>query len=157
MRDAVDVYALTSATRSMDSRARAALELRDESCVVPGCEVRSGLENHHYLTDFHKDGPTELANLCRVCAKHHDLCTYGKWKIRGGPGKWRFIPPGEPDPIEPETTTTASSDLREQKRPRVRNRKRPPPGILLSLFGVGEPPQPESNATEFGSVATGSG
>ena len=145
VRDAVDVYAFTSQTRSMDSRARAALEFRDESCVVPGCAVRSGLENHHYLVDFRENGPTELANLCRVCAKHHDLCSYGKWKIRGGPGRWRFVPPGESAPIDPDSFTKASSDARKQKQPRNRNRK-PPPGLAASLFGV-----------ESGSFATGSG
>jgi len=48
------------------------------------------------MIDFVKDGPTELANLARLCGPHHDMKTNGGWKLGGGLGRWTWDPPLKP-------------------------------------------------------------
>jgi hypothetical protein len=69
--DGVDVTSVTNMKRAVPAHLRRALEERDRTCVVPGCDVARGLENDHYQIDFVKDGPTEMWNLCRLCLLHN--------------------------------------------------------------------------------------
>jgi hypothetical protein len=94
--DGSDVATITSATRDAPARVEAALFERDLVCVVPGCDVSIGLQTHHWRKDFSLKGPTELDNLCRICAIHHGLITNGGWLLRGGPGGWEWVPPEWP-------------------------------------------------------------
>lgn len=48
------------------------------------------------MIDFVNEGPTELANLARLCAPHHDMKTNGGWTLGGGPGRWTWDPPLKP-------------------------------------------------------------
>jgi hypothetical protein len=104
--DGADVATMTSATRDAPARVEAALFERDLVCVVPGCDVSIGLQTHHWRKEFHLKGPTELDNLCRVCAIHHGLVTNGGWDLRGGPGRWEWVPPEWP----------VSASLRSRRR-----------------------------------------
>ncbi|HEY1832233.1 MAG TPA: HNH endonuclease signature motif containing protein [Acidimicrobiales bacterium] len=104
--DAQDVRAITGRTRYAPARLEAALFERDPVCVVPGCDVSIGLQTHHWRRDFALGGPTELDNLCRICAIHHGLTTSGGWKLIGGPGKWQWMPPD----------WRVSKDLRDRRR-----------------------------------------
>ena len=88
-----DVTVITSQRRYVPADLRAALDARDPECVVPGCHARHHLERDHWGTDFAKAGPTELANLCRICPFHHHLKTHCGWTLTGGPGHWAFRPP----------------------------------------------------------------
>lgn len=91
--DGRDVRTVTSTSRVVPSRVRKALALRDPACVVPGCGQRSHLEIDHWRLDFSRGGLTSLDNLCRLCGPHHRLKTRTGWKIDGGPGQWRWLPP----------------------------------------------------------------
>jgi hypothetical protein len=91
-----DVTAVTSSTRSIPSRVGAALVVRDRTCVVPGCGKRLGLETDHADVDFAQGGKTDLGNLVRLCPAHHDMKTNGGWRVVGGPGRWRWLPPEHP-------------------------------------------------------------
>lgn len=92
----VDIASVTSLGRAIPTALRTALEVRDPTCVVPGCEVGAPLEIDHWRIPFAQGGPTELANLCRICPHHHDLKTYRGFTLTGGPGQWRFRPPDAP-------------------------------------------------------------
>ena len=94
--DGVDVRTVTSTTRSVPARVEKALLLRDVSCVVPGCGATERLEIDHWRKDFSWRGPTELANLCRICPAHHAMKTRTGWQLVGGPGRWRWLPPKTP-------------------------------------------------------------
>lgn len=96
VKDGVDVRTVTSTRRDLPQRVEAALLVRDRTCVVPQCGKRHGLEADHCHTDFGDDGPTEMANLVRLCPEHHDLKTYGGFRIEGGPGDWQWIAPEHP-------------------------------------------------------------
>jgi hypothetical protein len=96
VRDGVDVRTMTSSTRARVQRIEMALMVRDRICAVPGCGKRLGLEVDHRETDFGKGGPTELANLVRLCGPHHNMKTNGGWRLTGGPGHWSWVPPPRP-------------------------------------------------------------
>jgi len=88
--EGVDVKTVCHAGRTVPAHLQSALEERDRSCVVPGCEITMGLENHHHLEDYAKCRTTSLEGLARVCSKHHDQITYDGFELTGGPGRWRF-------------------------------------------------------------------
>ncbi len=90
--DGVDVRAVCNLGRNIPSRLRAAVIDRDETCVVPGCDVRHGLEIDHMIP-VSEGGPTILGNLDRLCGWHHYLKTHKGYLLSGGPGTWRFTPP----------------------------------------------------------------
>jgi hypothetical protein len=94
--DGTDVRAVTSTKRVIPTKVRKALVFRDPSCVVPGCGQRSHLEIDHWRLDFSRGGLTALDNLCRLCAPHHRLKTRTGWRLDGGPGRWRWLPPRRP-------------------------------------------------------------
>jgi hypothetical protein len=92
-RDGADVTAVVHARRSIPSRLRTALEARDPVCVVPGCDVRTGLEIDH-IVGFVDGGKTTLSNLARLCRQHHADKTHHGWRLVGGPGRWGWIRTG---------------------------------------------------------------
>lgn len=91
--DGEDISTVTSTTRVIPRKVRMALIQRDPTCVVPGCPATRNLEIDHWRTDFARFGPTELDNLCRLCALHHRMKTKEGWRLGGGPGRWRWLPP----------------------------------------------------------------
>jgi hypothetical protein len=96
IKDGANITTVTGTSRAIAQRINTALLVRDRTCVVPGCGKRHGLERDHYMVDFKDDGPTEFANLARLCAAHHDMKTNGGWKLGGGPGRWTWNPPPKP-------------------------------------------------------------
>jgi len=98
--DGVDVYSVTRTGRTIPAPVRTALMERDRTCVVPGCDVALGLEIDHWRIPVANEGPTELANLVRICKHHHYLRHHKGFALSGGPDRWRWDPPraGEPPP-----------------------------------------------------------
>jgi hypothetical protein len=96
IKEGFDVRTVTRSTRSVTQCIDIALLVRDRVCAVPGCGRRLGLERDHWQLDYGKDGPTELANLVRLCPEHHHMKTNGGWALEGGPGHWRWVAPSNP-------------------------------------------------------------
>ena len=92
-----DVLSVCHVGRTIPAHVASALQERDPVCVVPGCSVATGLEAHHWEVDYADCRTTSLAALARICAFHHDLVTYGEYKLEGGPGKWGLRPPPDGD------------------------------------------------------------
>lgn len=90
--DGADVVSLVSHSRYIPASVRRALIARDPMCPIPGCYERDDLQFHHWREDFTKSGRTSLDDLCRPCTFHHDLITRGVMSLRGGPGKWEWLP-----------------------------------------------------------------
>lgn len=98
-------YAVTCGVRTIPVALRKLLEARDTECCVPGCDVTKGLQIHHYVVDFRRDGPTSLENCARLCRRHHDMASYDAWRLRGGPGAWEWLAPDDyrdPEPFDPD-------------------------------------------------------
>jgi len=91
----VDVVAVAHAGRTVTAAQRAALEDRDPMCVVPGCTINKGLEIDH-VDGWAVTRITTLGRLARLCAWHHDLKTYWGYRLDGGAGRWRLVPPEHP-------------------------------------------------------------
>jgi len=91
----VDVLSVCHVGRTVTAHVQSALEERDPTCVVPGCDVAQGLQNHHFDVDYVDCKTTSLDNLGRVCGWHHDLISYEGYVLEGGPGAWALrAPPG---------------------------------------------------------------
>jgi len=105
VKEGQDIRTVTKSTRDMDIRTALALRVRDRCCVRPGCGKTLGLQDDHCFVDFGADGPTTFENLARLCPACHDLKTYGGWKLKGGPGHWKWIAPTHP----PSATMIARS------------------------------------------------
>ncbi|KDE98567.1 hypothetical protein Y900_006335 [Mycolicibacterium aromaticivorans JS19b1 = JCM 16368] len=69
-------------TRTINRRLRRALEHRDTTCAVPGCNVTRGLHAHH-IQHWENGGPTELHNLVLLCPFHHRAHHHGDITITG--------------------------------------------------------------------------
>ncbi len=62
----VDVTTICHLGRSIPSALKTALIERDQTCVVPGCDVAEGLEFDHWGTTFAEGGAVSLDNLVRT-------------------------------------------------------------------------------------------
>src|SRR5207245_11199006 len=83
-----EIVGATRATRTISARTRAALEARDPTCRVPGCDRMFGLEIDHYRIGYAYGGASELDNLARVGGPHHKDKTHHGHRLSGGPGNW---------------------------------------------------------------------
>lgn len=93
--DGADVTAVAHLGRTIPARLRTALEARDPTCVVPGCDTRKGLEIDHRIP-FAEGGPTTLDNLARLCKWHHYLKSHHGYRLGGIPGNWTWSGPDPP-------------------------------------------------------------
>ena len=78
-----DLIAIHRLDRYISPKLRAALETRDRTCVVPGCDKSERLEIDHVVL-VSDDGPTSLDNLARLCKHHHALKTHKNWRLAAG-------------------------------------------------------------------------
>jgi hypothetical protein len=93
--DGADVRAVAHLGRTIPARVRTALEARDPTCVVPGCDTRHGLEIDH-LIPVARGGPTSMDNLARLCTWHHYLKSHHRYRLEGGPDNWTWTGPDPP-------------------------------------------------------------
>lgn len=88
--EAADVRAVAHFGRTIPARLRTALEARDQTCVVDGCDERENLEIDH-VQPLAEGGPTRLDNLARLCRYHHAMKTHRGWCLQGKPGAWSWV------------------------------------------------------------------
>jgi len=88
----VDVTAVAHAGRTIPASIRRAIIERDPHCVVPGCDIREGLEIDHVIP-VNERGPTKLDNLARLCHWHHYLKTHQGHLLVRQDDRWTWGPP----------------------------------------------------------------
>src|SRR5581483_12026452 len=88
----VDITAVAHAGRNIRAHQRTALEARDTTCIVPGCEIRRGLQIDH-TGPYVETRYTGVDALARLCRWHHYLKSHCGYTYRGGPGTWEWVPP----------------------------------------------------------------
>ncbi len=93
-----DIATVSHLGRTIRAPLRTALIERDQTCVVPGCDVRDGLEIDHRIIPVVENGETALWNLARLCNHHHYLRHHKGFRLEGGPGAWEWLPPEKPPP-----------------------------------------------------------
>lgn len=92
----VDVVAVAHAGYTIPAHLRSALDVRDPTCIVPGCDQRRGLQKDHRNT-YNRTRVTKLEDLANLCRWHHYMKTFLGYTYRGGPGTWEWIPPDNRD------------------------------------------------------------
>ena len=92
----VDVAAVAHGGYTIPAHLRSALDVRDPTCIVPGCDVRRRLQKDH-RNAFGRTQVTRLEDLAHLCPFHHYLKTFCGYTYRGGPGSWQWIPPDDID------------------------------------------------------------
>jgi 5-methylcytosine-specific restriction endonuclease McrA len=92
----VDVLTVAHAGYTIPAHLRSALEVRDPTCIVPGCDIRWKLEIDH-RNSFSRTRVTKLEDLARLCRWHHHQKTFLGYTYRGGPDTWQWIPPENRD------------------------------------------------------------
>ncbi len=97
------------AQRLVTTPIRAAITLRDQGCVFPGCDVPANVCHAHHLTPWWAGGTTALSNLVLLCPHHHGLVEPARdgpqgqrqgsrWEIRiAGDGVPEVLPPARMD------------------------------------------------------------
>jgi len=93
-----DIASVTHLGRTVRAPLRRALIERDQTCVIPGCDVREGLQIDHRIIPVVEHGETALWNLARLCSHHHHLRHHAGFRLEGGPGDWQWLPPEKPPP-----------------------------------------------------------
>lgn len=125
---------------------RAALTLRDQGCVFPGCQTRAAACEAHHLEPWWAGGATALSNLALLCRHHHGLVEPAKFAVRD---QWelRIAADGVPEAIPPRRYDRERRPLRNARfgdptEPGHTNDEptRPPPCAVAS--GRGDPAPP---------------
>ena len=92
----VDVVTVAHGGYTIPAHLRSALEVRDETCIVPRCDIRRNLQIDHRNT-YSRTRVTKLDDLARLCRWHHHQKTFLGYTYRGGLGTWEWIAPEERD------------------------------------------------------------
>jgi hypothetical protein len=105
-----DIASITNLGRTIKAPLRRAVIERDATCVVPGCDVREGLEIDHRIIPIAENGETALWNLARLCHHHHYLRHHQGFRLEGGPGDWQWLPPEKPPPPDRDDSGSGDDD-----------------------------------------------
>ena len=107
---------------------RAALHLRDQGCVFPGCDVPAIVCHAHHVVPWWAGGPTSLQNLVLVCPHHHNLVEPNPNKPPDSQWEIRLAADGVPE-VFPPTRMDANRQPRRHQRFAIRDvrRSRPDP------------------------------
>ena len=93
---------------------RAALELRDRGCVMPGCDIGPvGCEAHHIIP-WASGGPTALHNLVLLCVQHHPKFEPAKHRLKQ-PWQVQIGSDGIPEVIPPPFARLGDTPIRHQR------------------------------------------
>jgi Domain of unknown function (DUF222) len=69
------------ALRVPSAPARAALRVRDQGCVWPGCDRPSSWTNAHHVLHWGHGGVTDVPNMVQLCHRHHWSVHEGGWQL----------------------------------------------------------------------------
>jgi hypothetical protein len=85
------------ALRVPSPAARAALRVRDQGCVWPGCDRPASWCSAHHVLHWGHGGDTDLDNLVLICHRHHWSVHEGGWRlVRTEQHRVLAVPPAPP-------------------------------------------------------------
>jgi hypothetical protein len=90
--DGAEVVAVSERRRFASSAQRRSLEARSHCCEVDGCDETTDLDVHHLTPSAH-DGRTVLANLGRLCRRHHRLVHLHRLRVQRAAASGRWVLP----------------------------------------------------------------
>jgi len=74
--------ALGRSVRTVPAWLRNVVTLRDQHCVVDGCDVPAHRCEVHHVRPWALGGNTDLENLAMLCVRHHRSVESGTWHLR---------------------------------------------------------------------------
>lgn len=77
--------AVGRAQRLATTAQRKALAVRDNGCIIPGCDLPPNRTQPHHVTDYSLGGPTDLDNLASLCWVHHRQVDHHYWTLNPNP------------------------------------------------------------------------
>ncbi|WP_166786437.1 HNH endonuclease signature motif containing protein [Cryobacterium sp. TMT2-15-1] len=117
------IIALGSPERCFTAAQRRTIQLRDGTCIIPGCKTPAGMTEIHHAIPHSEGGPTHTDNGVCLCWWHHRYLAASGWVIRmlrgavqimappwleTGARKWRNVTKSRPrmtDAVERKTVT----------------------------------------------------
>ena len=75
-----------------------ALVVRDQKCVVPGCDAHWTKTAAHHLDEFNEGGHTNLDRLARICDPHHTFVHVTNSRLEFRNGEWVVEPKARSEP-----------------------------------------------------------
>ena len=75
------VLAMGRTVRLATPAQKDALIARDLGCVIPGCAVPGEHCQVHHVIPWAAGGPTDVQNMCLLCARHHTEVGQRTWDI----------------------------------------------------------------------------
>ncbi len=87
------IIALGSPERCFTAAQRRAIQLRDGTCIVPGCRIPAGMTEIHHVIPHSEGGPTHTDNGVCLCWWHHRYLAASGWAIRMMRGAVQIMAP----------------------------------------------------------------
>ncbi|WP_104100242.1 HNH endonuclease signature motif containing protein [Cryobacterium sp. M96] len=87
------IIALGSPERCFTAAQRRAIQLRDGTCVIPGCKIPAGMTEIHHVIPHSEGGPTHTDNGVCLCWWHHRYLAASGWAIRMVRGAVQIMAP----------------------------------------------------------------
>ena len=95
LHDGVDVQTVVTKTRHVPEALKVAIEERDPTCKVRGCDCTEHLQRHH-TEQFSEHHLTCYQVLGRLCPDHHHLVTHCGYTVEvHDDGTWTLHAPDE--------------------------------------------------------------
>jgi hypothetical protein len=76
------IIALDSPERCFTAAQHRAIQLRDGTCIIPGCRIPAGMTEIHHVIPDAAGGPTHTDNGVCLCWWHHRYLAASGWAIR---------------------------------------------------------------------------
>ncbi len=131
-----EVLDVGRAHRLVTPALRTALTLRDQGCILPGCDKPPAQCHAHHLIPWWVGGLTVLENLALVCAHHHNLVEPAR---HGPPGhRWEIIIGDDHLPAA-RPPTYVDPQRRPRLHQRFRFRPEKPPGRPTEPDALAQP------------------
>ncbi|MRH93638.1 HNH endonuclease, partial [Nocardia sp. SYP-A9097] len=102
---------------------RLALIAAEKGCTRPDCSAPASLSAVHHITEWAKEGPTDIENLTLACDACHAL-------VHDGPGGWKTVVTGPDTDFPGRTGWIAPAHIDPTRTPHVNHRHHP--GELLA-------------------------
>ncbi|WP_330179203.1 HNH endonuclease [Nocardia sp. NBC_01503] len=119
---------------------RLALIASIRGCSRPGCDAPASLSAVHHVTEWSKDGPTDVSNETLACDHCHGL-------VHDGPGGWKTIVLGQDSAYPGRTGWIAPRHIDPTRTARVNHRHHP--GELLAQTVARITVRKEREAAEY--------
>lgn len=123
------------------------VQVRDRTCVHPGCRTPARRCDTDHTRDHARGGTTTHDDLAPLCRHHHMLKTEGGWRLsQPEPGRFVWTSPlGRSYPVAPEPILLPPRDPDPAPRTDLHPDRAPPASVVLPAAADPAPPSAADN------------